>query len=707
MAARTLLSSRSPRRILAMPISRILFGFHPKLESHVYNSFPRRFKMFYLLASSSSPGNSTSHTPLYISQCYIVTKTGHHAKPKLSTPHIYTTPLAPHSWSPVGYIQGALFDALTPFFVAHSATVTRLYDDFRVRRTLWASSTSIVHFKHLDVYAVNLSDRSKNVDPPPPLSNSSSASLRPLTVLWMHAPVFIGFNEHSNIEMRMRWLKWEVATTYRLVPSSTDTLFASSPVINQVRYNDMKRLCELCKGEINYRVKIQKKERNNRTSGRHLVMLRALRSDSGQRTIRRRPEATKMSELGRKPIIAVTNDNNSMSASEHFPMEIWLQIFRILTHTELLPVKQATFVEDLRLFAIGNFLEPRFHVCNAERTNISLVCRYFYDILKEEGAKVVLVDREGKVKKFAYYETYEARRLEVLSTPLRAVAVKWPREHFSALEVLVGYWPCQYLESFLDFTPNLRVMSITLPQDASTYSIFSPALLHPVTRHLTPLYISQCYIVTKTGHHAKPKLSPPHIYIKPLAPHSWSPVGYIQGALFDALTPFFVTHSATVTRLYDDFHVRRTLWVPSTSIVHLKHLDVYAVNLSDRSTDADPPPPLSNSSSASLRPLTILWMDTPQFIVFHGYIDVETKIRWLKWKVATVGSYSVQRFVLDHSWDGINAWRERQKARHSAFMRKLECVDTQECPIFDIHLVCFRPKPKISMKPVNTLVESV
>lgn len=318
---------------------------------------------------------------------------------------------------------------------------------------------------------------------------------------------------------------------------------------------------------------------------------------------------------------------------------------------------------------------------------------------------MVVVDREGKVKKFAYYKTYEAHRLEVLSTPLGAAAAKWPREHFSALEVLVGYWPCQYLESFLDFTPNLRVMSIILSQDASKCSIFSPALLHPVTRHLTHLSISlnatsSLKRVTMpslnflhlifTPHRSPPTAGLPWVFPSLRSLHI---SGYIQGALFDALTPFFVAHSATVTRLYDDFRVRRTLWASSTSIVHFKHLDVYAVNLSDRSKNVDPPPPLSNSSSASLRPLTVLWMHAPVFIGFNEHSNIEMRMRWLKWEVATVGSYSVQRIVLDRSWDGLKSYHERSKSnlRYLRFSYELERLDIPSCPVFDRHLVRFQP----------------
>lgn len=115
-------------------------------------------------------------------------------------------------------------------------------------------------------------------------------------------------------------------------------------------------------------------------------------------------------------------------------------------------------------------------MCNTERESLSLVCRYFRDILKEEGPKVVVINDESRIRKFNCYSTYEARRIEVPLRPIVLPSAEWPRQIFPALEVLVGEWPCHYLEHFLDYTSKAESI-------IDTYADERVGMLHLIAPH--------------------------------------------------------------------------------------------------------------------------------------------------------------------------------------------------------------------------------
>lgn len=84
------------------------------------------------------------------------------------------------------YIEGdlpeATFDALVPFLIAHSQTVTRLHD--RASTELSESSSVIKHFPHLELYATSVQDKGMHSVNANEALLTPNHGLRPLTVVW-------------------------------------------------------------------------------------------------------------------------------------------------------------------------------------------------------------------------------------------------------------------------------------------------------------------------------------------------------------------------------------------------------------------------------------------------------------------------------------------------------------------------------------------
>lgn len=196
---------------------------------------------------------------------------------------------------------------------------------------------------------------------------------------------------------------------------------------------------------------------------------------------------------------------------ERLPVEVWVDIFKHLLPTELLPNPLADFMTDIRLFSTGKPSVTSFVSSTMEKTRLSLVCRYFYAILSPAGDRLVTFDATKIAPttcKLRGQNVEHARRLEVLgagelpvlpeSDPLDSSKENWPPQW------LVQEWPTlQFLHveaaqvplaHLLDHTPRLVALSCTFLDDASGNSSISAILQHPVFNRLT--HLSLCVSTT-------------------------------------------------------------------------------------------------------------------------------------------------------------------------------------------------------------------
>lgn len=133
---------------------------------------------------------------------------------------------------------------------------------------------------------------------------------------------------------------------------------------------------------------------------------------------------------------------------ERLPVEVWVDIFKHLLPTELLPNPLADFMTDIRLFSTGKPSVTSFVSSTMEKTRLSLVCRYFYAILSPAGDRLVTFDATKIAPttcKLRGQNVEHARRLEVLgagelpvlpeSDPLDSSKENWPPQW------LVQEWP--------------------------------------------------------------------------------------------------------------------------------------------------------------------------------------------------------------------------------------------------------------------------
>ncbi|CCA76316.1 hypothetical protein PIIN_10311 [Serendipita indica DSM 11827] len=166
-----------------------------------------------------------------------------------------------------------------------------------------------------------------------------------------------------------------------------------------------------------------------------------------------------------------------------------------------------------------------------------------------------------------------------------------------------------------------------------------------------------------------------------------NPRGHMKEQTFSALEPFFIAHSKTVMRLFHEFLVAGRPWTQSPSVDYFPNLRIYALNLMAQSMSTANAPSLSAIPAwrSSLRPITVILVE-PQ-----GSINLSESVDVIKQQLEVKGSYFVERFVLDRSWDDILRWRDESNSGFSKFLNEIQALHPLECPIFDRDLVRFAP----------------
>lgn len=389
------------------------------------------------------------------------------------------------------------------------------------------------------------------------------------------------------------------------------------------------------------------------------------------------------------------------------PTEIWLHIFHPLVHISILPNESDTILQQLALFTFRSAPWNPIAARDAQRTNLSLVCRHFYQILRQEMPHVAVVNRMARLEKYRSHDLVQSHRLELMrSVDLISRHPLWLSWDWPELQVMVGKWTDDDARIILDHTPNLKVLEFNLsycrPDEITELSV----LHHPVVHQLTHLSI-KCLIDTPQQTIHLPylrflSLDVSYGHIKgvenmgtTLLPWTFPRLrslvirGTIGVSTRDALTPFFDAHSSSVTRLIDEARVSQgTRNIPTEIISHFPSLCVYGVDLP---TFVSGTLPANIQPSPTARPLTVIPLQVQTALSWWDTSATLAVLKRLMKYVKSEGTYIPKMIMLGERWEDIDTWLQRTlPERIELFLKMLVGFDSPECPVVDRDMVCLR-----------------